>query len=84
MVNNVKIEVNSISNIEVKNIDEIERIDGESLDIVKQNISKLKEIFPEAFCEDKVDFERLQEVLGNYIEDKEERYRLQSIQIKFI
>lgn len=38
MVNNVKIEVNSISNIEVKNIDEIEGIDGESLDIVKQNV----------------------------------------------
>ncbi|WP_291699940.1 hypothetical protein [Clostridium sp.] len=76
-MNNVKSEVNSISNIEVKNIDEIEKINGESLDIVKENVLKLKEIFPEAFCEDKVDFDRLQEVLGNYIEDKEERYRFE-------
>lgn len=50
---------------------------GASMDIVADNIAKLKEIFPEVFCEDKVDFERLQEVLGNYIEDKEERYRFE-------
>ncbi|WP_346873926.1 site-specific DNA-methyltransferase [Clostridium sp. UBA5988] len=55
----------------------MEKINGYSLDIVKENISKLKEIFPEVFCEDKVDFERLQEVLGEYIEDKEERYRFE-------
>ncbi|WP_242866446.1 site-specific DNA-methyltransferase [Clostridium acetireducens] len=52
-------------------------MDGYSLNIVKENIGKLKEIFPEVFCEDKVDFERLQEVLGEYIEDKEERYRFE-------
>lgn len=55
----------------------MEKINGYSLDIVRENISKLKEIFPEVFCEDKVDFERLQEVLGEYIEDKEERYRFE-------
>ena len=52
-------------------------MNGTSMDIVADNIAKLKEIFPEVFCEDKVDFERLQEVLGNYIEDKEERYRFE-------
>ncbi|WP_317724086.1 site-specific DNA-methyltransferase [Clostridium tetani] len=52
-------------------------MDGYSLNIVKENVTKLKEIFPEVFCEDKVDFERLQEVLGEYIEDKEERYRFE-------
>ncbi|WP_129597597.1 site-specific DNA-methyltransferase [Anaerophilus nitritogenes] len=52
----------------------MEKMNGYSLNIVKENIGKLKEIFPEVFCEDKVDFERLQEVLGEYIEDKEERY----------
>ncbi len=55
----------------------MEKINGYSLDIVRENISKLKEIFPEVFCEEKVDFERLQEVLGEYIEDKEERYRFE-------
>lgn len=55
----------------------MEKMNGYSLNIVKENISKLKEIFPEVFCEDKVDFEKLQEVLGEYIEDKEERYRFE-------
>ena len=55
----------------------MDKINGASMDILADNIAKLKEIFPEVFCEDKVDFERLQEVLGNYIEDKEERYRFE-------
>ena len=55
----------------------MDKINGASIDIVADYIAKLKKIFPEVFCEDKVDFERLQEVLGNYIEDKEERYRFE-------
>lgn len=55
----------------------MEQIRGTSKDIVADNIEKLKGIFPEVFCEDKIDFERLQEVLGNYIDDKEERYRFE-------
>ncbi len=50
------------------------KLDGKSMDIVAENVFKLKQIFPEVFCEDKIDFERLQEVLGSYIEDREERY----------
>lgn len=46
----------------------------ESMDIVADNIEKLKTIFPDVFCEDKVDFVKLQEVLGEYVEDKQERY----------
>ena len=55
----------------------MDKINGASMDIVADNIEKLKAIFPEVFCEDKVDFERLQEVLGVYVEDKEERYRFE-------
>nr|WP_241016120.1 site-specific DNA-methyltransferase [Serratia ureilytica] len=44
------------------------------MDIVADNISKLKELFPEAFTEGKVDFDVLKEVLGNYIDGREERY----------
>ncbi|WP_291627664.1 site-specific DNA-methyltransferase [Clostridium sp.] len=55
----------------------MEMLDGRSMDIIANNIEKLRAIFPEVFCEDKVDFEKLQEVLGNYIEDKEERYRFE-------
>jgi len=50
---------------------------GNTKDLVAENISKIKEIFPEVFCEDKIDFDRLQEVLGRYVEDKEERYRFE-------
>ena len=55
----------------------IETLDGNSMDVVADNIEKLRGIFPEVFCEDKIDFEKLQEVLGNYIENKEERYRFE-------
>lgn len=52
----------------------MEKMDGKTLDIVQENINKLKEIFPEAFTEGKVDFDKLKEELGNFIDDREERY----------
>lgn len=52
----------------------MEKLDGKSMNIIAENISKIKELFPEVFCDDKIDFERLQEVLGEYTDDKEERY----------
>jgi len=52
----------------------IEKLDGKTLDIVADNINKLKELFPEAFTEGKVDFDVLKEVLGEYVDDREERY----------
>ncbi|MDF7225050.1 site-specific DNA-methyltransferase [Proteus mirabilis] len=56
----------------MKNV--IPEVDSQSMDIVADNISKLKELFPEAFTEGKVDFDALKEVLGNYIDGREERY----------
>lgn len=50
------------------------KLNGTTPDIVEENIAKLKEIFPDVFCEGKVDFEKLQQVLGNYVEDAKERY----------
>ena len=50
------------------------KLDGKTPDIAEENIAKLKEIFPDVFCEGKVDFEKLRQVLGNYIEDEDERY----------
>jgi len=49
-------------------------LNGEGLDIVSENVSKLKELFPEIVTEDKIDFDKLKTVLGNYIEDDSERY----------
>lgn len=56
----------------MKNV--IPEMDSKSMDIVAGNISKLKELFPEAFTEGKVDFDALKEVLGDYIDSREERY----------
>ena len=50
------------------------KLDGKTLDIEGENIEKLKTIFPEVFTEGKVDFEKLKQVLGNYVEDSNERY----------
>jgi len=49
-------------------------LDGKTLDIAEENIEKLKQLFPEVFTEGKVDFEKLQQVLGEYVEDSNERY----------
>ena len=48
--------------------------DGASLDVLQENIAKLKQIFPDVFSEDKIDFDSLKETLGEYIDGKEERY----------
>jgi adenine-specific DNA-methyltransferase len=47
----------------------------QSLDIVSDNISKLKELFPEVLTEGKIDFKVLQDILGNESEEEEEFYR---------
>ena len=52
----------------------IRSLDGKTPDIAEENIQKLKQIFPDVFTEDKVDFEKLQQVLGEYVEDSTERY----------
>lgn len=52
----------------------IAEMDSKSMNIVSDNISKLKELFPEAFTEGRVDFDALKEVLGEYVDSREERY----------
>jgi len=49
-------------------------LDGKTPDIAEENIGKLKQLFPEVFTEGKIDFEKLQQVLGEYVEDSTERY----------
>ena len=51
-----------------------EKLTGKTPDLAEENIKKLKEVFPDVFTEGKVDFEKLQQVLGNYIETENERY----------
>jgi len=52
----------------------ITTLDGKTPDIAEENIQKLKQLFPEVFTEGKIDFEKLQQVLGEYVEDNNERY----------
>lgn len=50
------------------------KIDGGSKDIVRENIEQLKALFPEICSEGKIDFAALKEILGDSIEEREERY----------
>ncbi len=48
----------------------------QSADLVAENINKLKELFPEIVSDGKIDFNVLQDTLGNDIEEEDEYYRL--------
>ena len=47
-----------------------------SADILAENLDRLKALFPEAFTEGKVDFEALRQLLGDTVDDREEKYGL--------
>ena len=47
-----------------------------SADVVAENLEHLKVLFPEAFTEGKVDFEVLRQLLGDVVEEREEKYGL--------
>ena len=51
-------------------------MDGKSLDITEGKRNRLKEVLPEAFTEDKIDWEKLKATLGEDVEFKNERYVL--------
>ena len=40
----------------------MEKLNGTSMDLVQENIKKLKEIFPEIFIEGKIDFDLLRQI----------------------
>ena len=48
----------------------------QSANIVGENMEKLKALFPEAFAEGKVDFDVLRQLLGDVVDDSEEKYGL--------
>lgn len=52
----------------------MKKLNGTSMNIVQDNIEKLKQIFPEVFSENKIDFETLQQLLGKEIDVEQERY----------
>ena len=52
----------------------MEKLSGKSMDIVADNITKLKELFPEILTENKINFNTLKALLGEDLEEAEERY----------
>ena len=50
------------------------KLDGQSKDVVSENISKIKEIFPGVIADGKIDFEMLKSILGENIDDSREKY----------
>ena len=47
-----------------------------SADLIAENIVQMRVLFPEAFTEGRVDFAVLRELLGDAVEEREERYGL--------
>src|SRR5690625_5384899 len=39
------------------------------------NVEKLTELFPEVNTDGKIDFDKLKQILGDYVDDSDERYR---------
>lgn len=52
------------------------KINGQSADIVADNLNQLKALFPEAFIEGKVNFDVLKQLLGGALDEREEKYGL--------
>lgn len=48
----------------------------QSMNITEDNICKLKSLFPDAFNEGSIDFDVLKQLLGENVDEKEERYGL--------
>lgn len=53
---------------------ELERVERESKRLLPEQIERLKESFPEALSEGKIDFEKLKATLGELVDDRPERY----------
>lgn len=49
-------------------------LNGLTPDIAAENIKQIKALFPDVFCEGKIDFDKLKQALGDYVDDSKERY----------
>lgn len=53
----------------------MDKMDGLSLNLKKQNIQRIKELFPEAVEEGKINFDMLRAMLGDEVDDSREKYQ---------
>lgn len=54
----------------------MQKLNGQSADVIAENIDQLKTLFPEAFTEGNIDFDTLKQLLGGAVEECEEKYGL--------
>ena len=54
--------------------DDLEKIDLESEDLVDDRLQQLKKLMPEAFSESGIDFDKLRLLLGDEVDEGDERY----------
>jgi adenine-specific DNA-methyltransferase len=54
--------------------DDVENVERTSPNFVFEHIEQLKSIFPEAFIEGKIDFEKLKVALGDIVDTQQEKY----------
>ena len=52
----------------------MKKINGESMNITAENIKAMEQLFPEAFEEGKIDFDVLRQLLGDFVDDAQEKY----------
>jgi len=52
----------------------MKKLEGKSQDVLVENVSKIKELFPEVFEEGKINFDYLKKVLGDFIDSENEKY----------
>jgi adenine-specific DNA-methyltransferase len=50
------------------------KLDLRSMNITEEQKSKLKQVFPHIFNEDKIDFDKLRQTLGEEVDEGQERY----------
>lgn len=53
----------------------MEKFNGHSLDIIKENIQVIKDVFPQVVKEEKIDFDALRLLLGDQIDESLEKYQ---------
>ena len=53
----------------------MDKMDGLSLNLEKNNIDKIKKLFPEAVEEGKINFDMLRALLGDEVDDSKEKYQ---------
>ena len=59
-----RLELRLIQYLKIKGGEKMKKLNGKSMDLVQENIKKLKEIFPEVFVEGEVNFGVLRQIFG--------------------